>query len=150
MIRRMSGADLETVAELEKLCFSEPWSYRILEAGVHSPYDVYYVWEQEGRVLGYCNLRVLAGEGEIERIAVHPDCRRLGLGRKMMEAMEAYASARGVSAVSLEVRKSNAAARNLYESCGFAAEAVRKGYYRNPAEDAVIMWKRRAEATFST
>ena len=65
MIRRMEPGDLEQVAELEKLCFSEPWSYGILEAGIHSPYDVYYVYERDGEVWGYCNLRLLAGEGEI-------------------------------------------------------------------------------------
>ena len=87
MIRRMEERDLAAVAELEKLCFSEHWSYHILESGIHSPYDVYYVFEQEEKILGYCNLRVLAGEGEVQRIAVHPDSRRLGLGRKMMDAM---------------------------------------------------------------
>lgn len=142
MIRRMVAADLEAVAELEKICFTESWSWKLLEAGLYSKYDEYYVFEQEGRILGYCNLRILAGEGEIQRIAVLPDCRRLGVGRKMMEAMERSASEKQVYAVTLEVRESNLAARNLYESFGFAAEAVRKGYYRNPTEDALIMWKR--------
>lgn len=142
MIRLMETADLEQVADLEKCCFSEPWSYGILEVGIHSPYDVYYVWEQEQRILGYCNLRYLAGEGEIQRIAVLPQYRRCGLARKMMDAMVDYARTRQASAISLEVRESNAPARSLYESYGFQAEAVRKGYYRNPGEDAVIMWKR--------
>lgn len=91
MIRCMEERDLPAIAELEKLCFSESWSYSILEAGIHSPYDVYYVFEQEEKILGYCNLRVLAGEGEVQRIAVHPESRRLGLGRKMMDAMVEYA-----------------------------------------------------------
>lgn len=142
MIRRMTAADLEQVAELEKACFSESWSYALLEAGIHSPFDVYYVFEQEGRILGYCDLRLLAGEGEVQRIAVWPDRRRLGVGRKMMEAMVAFARENQASAMSLEVRESNQAARNLYESFGFAAEARRKGYYHDPPEDAVIMWKR--------
>lgn len=142
MIRLMEPSDLEQVAELEKCCFSEPWSYAVLEAGLHSPYDVYYVWEQEQKVLGYCNLRFLAGEGEIQRIAVLPAHRRLGLARKMMEEMVHYATVRHAAVISLEVRESNAPARRLYESYGFQAEAVRKGYYRNPSEDAVIMWKR--------
>lgn len=142
MIRRMEQRDLEQVAELEKRCFSESWSYGLLEAGLHSVYDVYYVWEQEDRILGYCNLRLLAGEGEIQRIAVLPEYRGLGLGRKMMDAMTACARAERAAAISLEVRESNRAARNLYESCGFAAEAVRKGYYHNPTEDALIMWNR--------
>ena len=87
-------------------------------------------------------LRLLAGEGEIQRIAVLPECRRLGVGRKMMEAMVNDAMANQVHAISLEVRESNLAARKLYESFGFAAEAVRKGYYHNPLEDALIMWMR--------
>lgn len=142
MIRRMQPSDLEQVAELEKTCFTENWSYGILEAGIHCEYDVYFVWEQEERILGYCNLRVLAGEGEVQRIAVLPRYRRLGLGRKMMDAMLTYASQSRVTAVSLEVRESNLPARRLYEAYGFTAEAVRRGYYHNPTEDAVIMWKR--------
>ena len=142
MIRLMTAADLEQVAELEKACFSESWSYGLLEAGIHSSYDVYYVFEQEEKVLAYCNLRFLAGEGEVQRIAVLPEYRRLGLGRKLMDAMVDYARKNRASAISLEVREGNRAARNLYESYGFAAEAVRKAYYHNPVEDAVIMWKR--------
>ncbi len=141
MIRRMEPCHLEQTARLERECFSETWSYQLLEAGIHSPYDVYYVWEQEGQVMGYCCLRLLAGEGEIQRIAVLPGCRRLGIGRKMMEAMVNYAMESRVHAISLEVRESNLPARRLYESFGFAAEAVRKGYYHNPREDALIMWK---------
>lgn len=142
MIRLMKSGDLEQVAQLEKVCFTENWSYRLLEAGIHSPYDIYYVFEQEERILGYCCLRVLAGEGEIQRIAVLPENRRLGVGRKMMEAMVNYAIANHVYAISLEVREGNLGARKLYESFEFKEEAVRKGYYHNPAEDAVIMWRR--------
>ncbi|HIT65379.1 MAG TPA: ribosomal protein S18-alanine N-acetyltransferase [Candidatus Ventrimonas merdavium] len=138
----MEPGDLEQVAELEKLCFSEPWSYGILEAGIHSPYDVYYVYERDGEVWGYCNLRLLAGEGEIQRIAVLPLRRRLGLGRELMEAMLACSREHQAEAVSLEVRAGNEGARRLYEACGFAAEAVRKDYYRFPKEDAIIMWNR--------
>ncbi len=142
MIRRMEPEDLEQVADLERQCFTESWSYKLLEAGLHSDYDVCYVFQQEERILGYCNLRILAGEGEVQRIAVLPRYRRLGVARKMMEAMVTCARASLVSAISLEVRQGNLPARNLYESFGFRAEAVRKGYYRNPSEDALIMWKR--------
>ena len=142
MIRRMTAGDLEQVAELEKTCFTESWSYGLLEAGIYSPFDVYYVFEQEERVLGYCNLRLLAGEGEVQRIAVLPPYRRMGLARKMMEAMVDYARENRAVAISLEVREGNRGARNLYRTYGFAEEAVRKGYYRSPPEDAVIMWKR--------
>lgn len=150
MIRRMESLDLEQVAELEKVCFSESWSYGLLEAGVHSPYDVYYVYEQDGRILGYCNLRLLAGEGEVQRIAVLPEYRRLGLARKMMEAMVDYARENMAVSISLEVRESNLPARKLYETYGFIAEAVRRGYYHNPSEDAVIMWKRDLQESYET
>lgn len=150
MIRRMESLDLEQVAELEKVCFSESWSYGLLEAGVHSPYDVYYVYEQDGRILGYCNLRLLAGEGEVQRIAVLPEYRRLGLARKMMEAMVDYARENMAVSISLEVRESNLPARKLYETYGFTAEAVRRGYYHNPFEDAVIMWKRDLQEPYET
>lgn len=142
VIRRMTEADLPLVAELEKLCFSEYWSYGTLEAGLYSPFDVYFVLAQGGNVVGYANLRILAGEGEIQRIAVLPEFRRQGEGRKLMDAMVSYARENQVYAITLEVRAGNRAARNLYESYGFAGEALRKGYYRNPPEDAVIMWLR--------
>ncbi len=141
MIRLMREKDLEAVAELEKICFSQSWSWNLLESGLHSPYDEYYVFEQNGELLGYCNLRVLAGEGEIERICVRPGSRRLGVGRKLMEEMERSARGQGVVRMMLEVREGNEAARRLYESFGFGAIAVRKNYYHDPLENAVIMGK---------
>ncbi len=143
LIRRMRAEDLEAVRNLERLCFSDPWSMKILTEALGNAYDYFFVAEEEGKVFGYGNLRILAGEGEIERIAVHPKKRGRGTGRKLMEAMEEFAVSEGVQAVTLEVRAGNGAARNLYSSMGFFEEAVRKGYYRDPAEDAIIMWKRR-------
>lgn len=72
MIRKMESRDLEQVAELEKVCFSEAWSWKLLEAGIHSPYDVYYVFEQDEQILGYCNLRILAGEGRSSGLLCFP------------------------------------------------------------------------------
>jgi len=91
---------------------------------------------------GYINFRILAGEGEIERVAVHPLLRGRGFGRKLMEAMVEYASGQGVRDITLDVRVNNQTAINLYESCGFVKEAIRKDYYREPTEDAIIMWRR--------
>ncbi len=142
-VRPMREEDAEQVGELEKRCFSEPWSNHLLLSGLASPFDKYFVYEEKGSVLGYGVIRVLAGEGEIQRIAVLPQHRRGGIGRKLMEAMLLFARKAGVCAIALEVRESNESARNLYVSYGFRPEAVRKGYYHNPAEDAVIMWNRR-------
>lgn len=143
MIREMRPEELLLVCGLEKACFSDPWSLKSLEEGVQNPFDTFLVLEEEGTVLGYCMFRILAGEGELMRIAVWPQCQGRGLGKKLMEAMAGYSRDKGVLAVSLEVREGNKNARNLYKSCGFKEECVRKDYYKNPTEDAVIMWNRR-------
>ncbi len=137
-----SKDDLDAVAELEQLSFSIPWSYENLEQGLSNGLDQYLVWEENGMAAGYINFRILAGEGEIERVAVHPLLRGRGFGRKLMEAMVEYASGQGVRDITLDVRVNNQTAINLYESCGFVKEAIRKDYYREPTEDAIIMWRR--------
>ncbi len=142
MIRKMRPEDLAAVAELEKECFTPSWSFDLLESGLFSNFDEYYVFEQDEQVLGYCDIRLLAGEGEIERICVRPDCRRLGVGRMLMNEMINSAWWHGARGISLEVRESNDAARRLYETFGFAQEGVRKNYYSDPVENAIIMWKR--------
>lgn len=142
-VRPMRAEDLESVALLELTCFSESWSENLLRSGLENRLDSYLVYEEAGAVLGYCVLRTLADEGEIQRIAVNPAFRRQGIARKLMESMAAVARMKGAREVALEVRESNESARKLYESYGFRQEAVRRGYYRNPTEDAIIMWNRR-------
>ena len=141
-VRPMTGEDIEQVTDLEQTCFSESWSGNLIRSGLDSRLDTYFVYVDHGQILGYAVIRVLADEGEIQRIAVYPNRRRQGIGRKLMDAMVAFARARGVRTMALEVRESNLGARNLYDSYGFRQEAVRKGYYHNPPEDAVIMWNR--------
>lgn len=143
-IRPMTAADLESVWQLERQCFSDPWSMKLLEEGLNGSYDRFFAAESDGQICGYANLRIIAGEGEIERIAVDSRFRRQGVGRELMEKMEEAASMEGVGDITLEVRESNTAARKLYESFGFAEEGRRKEYYRNPTEDGVIMWRRKA------
>ena len=142
-VRPMRAEDLESVARLEQTCFSESWSENLLRSGLDNRLDSYLVYEELGAVLGYCVLRTLADEGEIQRIAVDPAFRRQGIARKLMESMAAVARMKGAREVALEVRESNVSARKLYEYYGFRQEAVRKGYYHNPTEDAIIMWNRR-------
>ena len=123
-------------------CFSEYWSENLIRSGLDSRLDTYFVYQDHDRILGYSIIRVLADEGEIQRIAVYPNYRRQGIARKLMDAMVSFSKTRGVRAIALEVRESNEGARKLYESYGFRQEAVRKGYYHSPQEDAVIMWNR--------
>ena len=143
IVRYMEEKDLQQVAELESLCFSEAWSLKLLRDSFLGQWDTLFVAELQRRVCGYAILRIVAGEGEIQRIAVHPDFRRLGIGSKLMEAMDVFSREKKTGATTLEVRAGNTGAIGLYKSYGFVEEGLRKGYYRNPVEDAVIMWKRR-------
>ena len=127
-VRPMRAEDLESVARLEQTCFSESWSENLLRSGLDNRLDSYLVYEELGTVLGYCVLRTLADEGEIQRIAVDPAFRRQGIARKLMESMAAVARMKGAREVALEVRESNVSARKLYESYGFRQEAVRRDY----------------------
>ena len=96
----------------------------------------------EAGVIGYANFRFLAGEGELMRIAVLPEHRGCGESKKLMDRLEISAKEKEAPDLTLEVRAGNTPAINLYKSYGFQAEAVRKNYYQNPVEDALIMWRR--------
>ena len=138
-VRLMMEADINQICELEKKCFSEPWSFNLIRSGVGSPVDTYFVYEARGEILGYSVMRILADEGEIQRIAVLPAYRRQGIARKLMDAMMISARRKGARAMALEVRESNRAAVNLYRSAGFREIGRRRGYYHNPPEDAILM-----------
>lgn len=114
----------------------------LLSSGFENKWNLYLAAEEDGRLAGYGAVCVIAGEGEIQRIAVLEEFRRQGLGRKLLDAMVAAARNRGARAMTLEVRESNEPAIKLYFSAGFRTEAQRKDYYRNPREDALIMWNR--------
>ena len=103
-----------------------------------SKWDKTWVLKEAETVCGYCNFRVIAGEGELMRIAVHGACRGRGYGRLLMERLLKEAEQENVADITLEVRASNAPAIALYEAYGFQKEAVRKNYYSDPMEDALI------------
>ncbi|MEG1781299.1 MAG: ribosomal protein S18-alanine N-acetyltransferase [Clostridium sp.] len=146
----MEQRDLPAVAELETICFSVPWSMELLEACLENSLDRIWVLdiepetgsESESEIAAYCNFRVIAGEGELMRIAVRPELRGRGYARNLMETLVADARDSRTTAVTLEVRASNLSAVSLYKSYGFQIEAVRRDYYTHPVEDALIMWNR--------
>ena len=142
MVRWVTREDLAAVARLEEMCFSIPWSNTAIEEAFANELYRFVAVEEKGVIVGYANFRIVADEGEIERVAVHPDSRRRGYGRKLMEAMVEYSRKKGVRDMTLDVRVNNEKAINLYESCGFVEEGRRKDYYREPTEDAIIMWRR--------
>ncbi|MEY8337926.1 ribosomal protein S18-alanine N-acetyltransferase [Lachnospiraceae bacterium 62-35] len=138
-VRRMREDDIEEIAELERLCFSVPWSEGLLSEALESSVNVCFVLEEQKRAVAYGIFQLLAGEGEVLRIGVLPSERRMGLGSKVLEAMEGYARANQGERIFLEVRESNQGARMLYKSWGFQELGIRRNYYQNPREDAVLM-----------
>lgn len=140
-LRKMEARDVMYVTQMEKACFPDPWSETMVADLIESLWDEVWVLEDEkAGLIGYINFRFIAGEGELMRIAVLPEMRGLGLSRKLMDKMTESASEHAVTDITLEVRAGNEPAIGLYKAYGFAGEAVRKGYYHNPAEDALIMW----------
>ena len=134
----MKREHLEGVAELERLCFSEPWSEKALELFLdRSAFAV--VCTEEERVVAYGGMLTVLDEGQITNVVTHPDHRRRGYGNEVLSAMLDEAGRRGLGEISLEVRASNSAAISLYETAGFAIVGRRRNFYRQPTEDALVM-----------
>ncbi len=145
MIRKMTEADLSAVAVLERTYFSVPWSEEGLRESMHLSYYLFLVAQQEGKVVGYGGIFWAADEGNITNIVVEEAYRGLGLGTALTDALLSAGEANGIKAFTLEVRLSNLAAIHVYEKLGFVGEGIRKGFYEKPAEDALVMWKRKPE-----
>ncbi len=132
---------IKKVAELEKACFSEPWSEEtLLDALAHGTKIFTAVRDKE--VLGYVGITTVLDEGYITNVAVFPQYRRQGVGAALVKRVFDLASEQSLSFVSLEVRESNAGAIALYEKFGFKVEGKRNNFYTNPKENALIMTKR--------
>ena len=139
----MTGNDVPEVEKIEKDCFSDAWSEKLLRDILESEFDEAWVLVcPDGGLCGYMNVRFLAGEGELMRIAVKKEYRGLGYSRKLMERMVKSAEEKDACDLTLEVRAGNTPAIQLYKSYGVKKEAVRRDYYHDPKEDAFIMWRR--------
>jgi [ribosomal protein S18]-alanine N-acetyltransferase len=139
LVRDATRADVKDVLELERQCFSDPWSEASFRSLPDEPRVDFYVAELEGRIAGYSVLWSLFDEGELANLAVSPDLRWKGIGRLMLREGLERLRRRGATKIFLELRASNEAARRLYESAGFSELHRRKGYYRRPVEDAIVM-----------
>ena len=138
---KLTEKTLDGVAELEKLCFSQPWSKNSLELLTKEGIGMGMVCRKDGIVCAYGGMLVAVDEGQITNIATHPDFRRRGCASAVIDALEEFLSSKGVDSIFLEVRVSNTPARSLYERKGFRTVGVRKNYYRFPTEDAAVMLK---------
>ena len=146
VLRRAVEGDVSAMQQIEQASFSDPWSRASLASCIASPMLVVTIAERRGEtggqtVAGYAIAGRAADEVELLNLAVAPPARGQGIGRTLVETVLADAKRWRAAAVFLEVRASNEAARRLYESVGFTEIGRRRGYYRRPSEDALILRK---------
>lgn len=142
LYREMRAADVPLISRLEEETFSMPWSAASFLQMIEKEDTAYFVAEENGQLLGGCGLLMIAGEGNITNVVVAPGARRRGVATGLLTYLMAEGDRAGLSAYTLEVRVSNAAAIGLYGKLGFVSEGIRPNFYEKPTEDAMIMWKR--------
>ncbi|MGB9662448.1 MAG: ribosomal protein S18-alanine N-acetyltransferase [Moorellaceae bacterium] len=138
----MTNRHLDEVLEIERASFPTPWPRSsFLNELYANDCAYYYVGLHEGKVIGYAGMWIILDEAHVTNIAVHPHFRGRGLGGLLLEVLMQEAIALGADRMTLEVRVSNLTAQHLYERLGFVRAGIRKGYYHDTQEDAIIMWK---------
>ena len=141
MIVTMREDHVPAIAELEALCFSDPWSEKSIAYELNNPLSLWLVAEVDGRVAGYIGSQTVPPESDVMNVAVHPDFRRQGIAETLVRGLWGQLVQAGNTSLTLEVRASNAPAIALYEKLGFVQVGRRPNYYRNPREDALILRK---------
>ena len=132
------AADIPQIAELERICFSDPWSEQVLRDSLDNALYRFVAVKDGARVLGYAGMFLTIPEAQIANIAVAPDARRQGLGRLLLRGLVSEAAQAGAEVVFLEVREHNAGAIALYEQEGFVRIGMRKNYYDDPVENGLV------------
>lgn len=137
----MNESHVTQIADLERLCFSMPWSENSIRSELNNPLSLWVIAQDNGTVTGYVGSQTVLGETDMMNIAVHPACRRNGVGRKLVLELISRLKEQGSHALILEVRASNDPAIRLYEQLGFVQVGRRPNYYSQPKEDALILRK---------
>lgn len=140
MIERMQVDDVARVAELDALCFPTPWSVSAYITEVHNHSGYYIVARMNDTIVGYAGAWLIMDEAHITTIGVAPQYRGHKIGERLLVSIITEAMQRGVRRATLEVRKNNVVAQSLYRKYGFHMVAVRRGYYTDSNEDALVMW----------
>ena len=139
--RQMKEEDLNKIMVIEKSSFATPWTYDAFYNELYSNQFAHYVVaEVEDEIIGYCGLWVIIDEGHITNIAILPEYRGKGLGEQLLRAVMETAKGLGAETLTLEVRVSNNVAKGLYRKLGFQDGGIRKSYYTDNFEDALVMW----------
>ena len=137
----MDECHVRQVAELEKLCFSDPWSENSIASELNNKLSLWLVAVERDTVVGYVGSQTVIGETDMMNIAVHPDYRKQGIGSELIRRLIGELDAKGSHSLMLEVRASNKPAISVYRNMGFEEVGRRRNYYRNPREDALILRK---------
>lgn len=140
-ITKMTGSDAKELSELDKLCFSVPWSEKSFLEEAENALATYLVARVDGKIAGYCGFWKVSGEGQITNIAVLPEMRRRQIASKLLCAM--LSECEDLEQIVLEVRLSNTPAISLYEKFGFTKAGIRKRFYHDPQEDGITMIRRK-------
>lgn len=137
----MEKKHIEQIADLEKACFSDPWSVVSIASELNNPLSLWIVALDDDNVVGYVGSQTVLDGADVMNLAVSEQYRRQGIARDLMLLLEEQLKKKGVRMLALEVRVSNSAAIALYESMGFCQVGRRPRYYSNPREDAFILRK---------
>ena len=138
---RLNETHVEAIAQLEKICFSDPWSEASIRSEVKNPLSLWLVAIDDNKLAGYVGSQSVLGWADMMNLAVAPEYRRLGIGEKLVTELIEKLKENQVTCLTLEVRISNEPAIKLYTKLGFAEVGRRPGYYHNPREDALILRK---------
>ncbi len=139
VIEKFSAEHIKKLAELEKICFSVPWSEAGLAAELTNPFARFFVAKIDGEIAGYIGANNVFGEVFINNVAVFPLYRKTGVATELIKALIRSAYDEKSDFITLEVRKSNEPAIALYNKIGFEMVGERKNFYENPTEDAFLM-----------
>ena len=137
----MNESHVLPIAELEKVCFSDPWSESSIRSELNNPLSLWVVAEEGGAVVGYVGSQSVLGWADMMNLAVDPAYRRRGVGEILVNELISRLKNNEVTCLTLEVRASNAPAIQLYQKLGFTEVGRRPGYYHKPREDALILRK---------
>ena len=143
-IRRMNKQDVSQAAVIEKENFSLPWTEESFLQALEKKENIYLTALEGEQVIGYIGMWTVLDEGEITQVSVKKDFQGRHIGRRLLETLEEEGKKEGVVSFFLEVRQSNAPAIHLYQNCGFSVQGIRKNFYENPREVAILMEKKTA------
>ena len=139
VIIEMASEHVSALAQIEKQCFSTPWSENALAEEIENPNARFFVALCGEQVAGYIGAHNIVGEVYITNVAVAPDYRRQGVATQLIERLVEISRAEKAEFITLEVRENNTSAQELYEKQGFGVVGKRKAFYENPREDAILM-----------